>query len=245
LIWACAAATPAAAADPSALWKIVNGQCVPNQQAHNDPAPCARVDIADGVAKGWVALKDIHGIAQFLLMPTARISGIEDPAVLAPGATNYFDRAWQERTRVEARLHTAVPRDAMTLAINSAFGRTQDQLHIHIDCIRADIRAAIAAHLDAVGDAWAPFPVPLAGHPYRAMRITQPTLAASDPFRLLAEKDPAAAAEMGRHTLVVVGATFPGSGEGFVLLDDKADLLAGDFASGEVLQDHDCKAVLP
>ena len=49
---------------------------------------------------------------------------------------------------------------------------------------------------------------------------------------------------MGNQTLVLVGATFPDGIEGFVLLDNHADLLAGDFASGEQLQDHTC-AVAP
>ena len=45
---------------------------------------------------------------------------------------------------------------------------------------------------------------------------------------------------MGMHTLVLVGETFADGSNGFVLLDDHADLLAGDRASGEELQDHSC-----
>jgi CDP-diacylglycerol pyrophosphatase len=72
----------ARAADPSALWKIVNGKCVPHEQAADDPSPCAAVDVAGGVDKGFAVLKDMNGVAQFLLIPTARIGGIEDPAIL-------------------------------------------------------------------------------------------------------------------------------------------------------------------
>ena len=56
--------------------------------------------------KGFVVLKDIRGVAQFLLIPTARIGGIEDPAILAPDATNYWDAAWRARDFVDGRLHT-------------------------------------------------------------------------------------------------------------------------------------------
>jgi CDP-diacylglycerol pyrophosphatase len=233
----------AQAADPSALWKIVNGKCVPHEEAERDPSPCSLVNIPDGVEKGYVILKDLTGIAQFLLIPTARIPGIEDPELLDPGATNYFDAAWRERYFVEERLAMPVPRDAMTLAINSTYGRSQNQLHIHIDCIRPDVRAAIDANLDKVEGVWTPFPVPLAGHHYRSIRIANETLSDANPFHLLADKDPRAAIEMGKHTLVVVGATFPDSGDGFVLLDDRADPAAGDFGSGEALQDHDCKVM--
>jgi CDP-diacylglycerol pyrophosphatase len=232
----------ARAADPSALWKIVSGQCVPHEQTERDPSPCSAVDIATGVDKGFAVLKDINGVAQFLLIPTARIGGIEDPAILQQGETNYWNAAWEARYFVDRRLHISLPREAIALAINSSVGRSQNQLHIHIDCIRPDVRDALAANLDKVKDAWTPFPVPLAGENYRAIRINQETLDGVDPFRVLADADPGT--EMGKHTLVVVGATFPDGSSGFILLDDHADLAAGDRASGEQLQDHTC-AIAP
>jgi CDP-diacylglycerol pyrophosphatase len=228
------------AADPSVLWKIVHGQCAPHEQAANDPAPCALVDLAQGAEKGFAVLKDINGVAQYLLIPTARIGGIEDPAILAPGETNYWSAAWDGRHFVEERLHKSLPRDALSLAINSSVGRTQDQLHIHIDCVRPDVRQTLNANLDKIIGTWTPFPFSLAGNAYRSIRIDQATLDGIDPFRLLADTEPAAKAEMGMHTLVVVGATFPDNRAGFVLLDDHADLPAGDRASGEMLQDHTC-----
>ncbi len=227
------------AANPSALWEIVNGQCVPHQEAAHDPAPCAVVDISQGERQGYAVLKDINGVAQYLLIPTARTGGIEDPIILAKDEPNYWQDAWQARTLVEQRLHTSLPRDALSLAINSYYGRTQNQLHIHIDCVSPQVHEIIAASLGQITDTWSTFATPLAGHTYRVRRIRQDTLAGADPFRLLADADPQAAKAMAAHTLVVIGATFPG-GDGFVLLDDHADLVAGDRASGEQLQDHTC-----
>ena len=228
------------AADPSALWKIVNGECVPHEEAERDPSPCAALDLAEGVEKGYGVLKDINGVAQFLLIPTARIGGIEDPAILAPGATNYWDAAWKARSFVDRRLHVALPRDAVALAINSLVARTQNQLHIHIDCIRPDVRSVLAANLDRIAGAWTPFPVPLAGHSYRSLRISRENLDGVDPFRLLADNIPRSQGDIGMHTLVLVGANFTDGSSGFVLLDDYANLAAGDRASGEQLQDHGC-----
>jgi CDP-diacylglycerol pyrophosphatase len=247
LVWLIAlllAPVSGRAADPSALWKIVNGQCVPHEETEHSPSPCSEVDISAGVEKGFVVLKDRQGVAQFLLIPTARISGIDDPVILAQGETNYWNAAWQARKFVEDRLHASLPRDAMSLAINSSVGRTQDQLHIHIDCVRPDVHATLAANLDKITTAWTPLPVPLAGHLYRAIRIDQPTLDTVNPFHVLADADPRARADMGMHTLVAVGATFADGTSGFVLLDDHADLAAGDRASGEELQDHTC-AIAP
>lgn len=222
-----------AAADPSALWHIVHGQCVPDLVQKHNPAPCAAVNLD----AGYAVLKDRRGPYQFLLIPTARVSGIDDKSILAPGAPNYWQAAWQARHFLEQRAGRPVPRDVLSLAINSALGRSQNQLHIHVDCIRADVRTALQQHLDAVGPDWAPFPVPLAGHRYRAMRIEQADLQGINPFDLLARTVPAS--EMRRHTLVVAAVTF-GARPGFVLLDDRAKPVHGDFGHGESLQDHAC-----
>ncbi len=45
---------------------------------------------------------------------------------------------------------------------------------------------------------------------------------------------------MASQTLVLTGAAFADGRDGFYLLADRVDLLAGDRASGEELLDHDC-----
>ncbi len=222
-------------ADSNVLWQIVHGQCVPDERQHGDPKPCAAVDLGGGFA----VLKDINGATQFLLIPTTEVGGIESRALLEPLAPNYFADAWQARSFVEKALGHAMPRDMLSLAINSEQGRTQDQLHIHIDCIRADVRDTLLRDRAKIGWRWAMLDDPLAGHHYRAMRVAGPTLFGHNPFKLLAWGVPGARADMGRHTLVVVGMQF-GRVPGFVILDDQADLAHGDWGSGEELQDHAC-----
>ena len=228
------------AADPSALWKIVSGKCVPHEQTERDPSPCSEVDLSDGVNKGFVVLKDLNGVAQFLLIPTARISGIEDPEILDPDATNYWDKAWRARYFVEERVHTSLPRDAVALAINSSVGRSQDQLHIHIDCVRPDVRQAILANASKIGPQWTDIDSEIGGHKYRAMRLEGADLGARNPFMLLADGDPAARADMSSETLAVIGAVFADGQPGFYLLSGRANILRMDFASSETLLDHDC-----
>ncbi|CAN5599074.1 CDP-diacylglycerol diphosphatase [soil metagenome] len=234
-----------AQADPNALWTIVHDQCVPDQQSHGDPAPCADVDVTDGPQTGYAVLKDIVGATQFLLIPTADVPGIESPELLAPGAVNYFDAAWRARTFVDERAGWTLPRDWMSLAINSAVSRTQNQLHIHIDCASREVRAALTEHGAEVGPNWAPFPVPLAGHPYQAMAVSGENLDAANPFVLLADGVPGARENMGDRTLVVVGANDPDGRPGFIVLTDVADPATGNTAAGEELQDHDACAQPP
>ena len=61
----------------------------------------------------------------------------------------------------------------MSIAINSAAAQTQTSLHIHIDCVRADVHQALAAHTDDMGGTWAPFPVALVGQQYRVMAVRE------------------------------------------------------------------------
>ena len=228
---------PLRAADPDALWRIVHDQCVPHQQQDHDPAPCAEVNISGGYA----VLKDLVGKAQFLLIPTARIAGMESPEIIASATPNYWDAAWRARHFVEQRVGHTLPRDAIGLAINSVSGRTQNQLHIHIDCVRADVRALLRERADAIGTTWSRFPVPLVGHGYMAMRVEQPELGAINPFILLSNGIPAAHDDMAHETIVVIGASFAGK-DGFIVLSDRASVIMNDRASGEQLLDHGCAA---
>jgi CDP-diacylglycerol pyrophosphatase len=230
--------TGSAAADPNALWEIVNDRCVPDQQQHGDPEPCADVDLGAGQQNGTAVLKDLVGPTQFLLIPTGRITGIESPALLAPDAPNYFAAAWRARSFVDDRAGWTLPRDWISLAINSEDARTQDQLHIHVDCVRRDVHAALTRHAAEVGPTWAPFPVPLAGHRYSAIAVDGDDLDAVDPFQLVADGIPGARSDMGAQTIVVVGAYRPDGQPGFIVLADHVDVAAGDTAGGEALQDH-------
>jgi CDP-diacylglycerol pyrophosphatase len=226
-----------AAADSDALWYIISEQCIPDQRDFHSPKPCEVVDLA----AGYVVLKDRVGNTQFLLMPTARVSGIESASILAPSAPNCFAEAWEARHFVEGRARQHLPRNAIGLAINSATGRTQNQLHIHVDCMRLDVIAALREHANAIGAQWAKLPVALAGHDYMAMRLAQPELGTINPFVLLADGVPGARADMAHQTLVLAGDNFQGQ-DGFVLLAGHATPAKGNWGVGEQLQDHACAA---
>ncbi len=226
---------PSYAADPDALWHIVHDRCVPHQERFGWPLPCLRVDEASGTA----VLKDQRGVAQLLLISLAPVTGIEDPAVLQPGAPNYFQLAWNAAGAVRALVNADLPADALSLAINSRFGRTQEQLHIHIDCLSPDVRDALREHAAAMTDAWEPFPVPLAGRTYQARRVATLDRPGSNPFQIVAAGVAGARADMGAMTIVVAGAMWAGE-PGFVILAAHANLTAGYRGAGEALQDHSC-----
>ena len=228
-----------AAHDRDLLWKIVDDMCIPDMRMRGSPAPCAEVDLR----RGFVVLKAIAGRAQLLLIPTRRITGIEDPQLLSPNVLNYWQAAWETRAMVEQRLGQPVPREAIGLAINSALSRTQDQLHIHVDCLRSDVAAELRVHGDDIGEHWSDLPIPLVRRRYRAMRIMGEDLGSRDPFKLLATGDPLARADMGQQTLVVIGFRSSSAEPGFLLLSRRAEATPGDRAHGEDLLDHRCMAL--
>lgn len=223
-----------------ALLHIVQDQCLPHWRSQGNAAPCARI-----IGTDFAVLADRKGGAHYLLIATATVRGIEDPAVLAPDAPNYFAAAWQARDRLSAAAGRPIPDDAVGLAINSARARGQDQLHIHIECIGPRLEAWLRAGLEQIGDRWAPLPG--SPGPYLARRVRGESLAAANPFALLAQGIPSARQHMGDYTLVVAAARFR-DGPGFVLLTGRtpsgADSLVGSHAGlvppGETLLDSSC-----
>jgi CDP-diacylglycerol pyrophosphatase len=225
----------------NALWEVVHNICVPGQSLHHDPTPCLQVDLTGGIENGFAIIRDPRGGTQFLFIPTTRISGIESPAIRGPNAANYFASAWEVRSHIDDALHLTLRRDDVGLAINSIVGRSQDQLHIHFSCIRADVSEALHKHEGNIRDQWVPFDVALVGHRYIAMWVSGEHLSPHNPFRLLAEGLPDAARDMGNRTLVVIGLTRAGGTEGFVILADQVNTAHGDLANGEELLDNSCR----
>ncbi len=162
------------------LWQIVHNSCEPAARGADVPQKCVEVDPSGGFA----ILKDINGIAQYLLIPTARIGGIESPDLLMPDSPNYWRAAWEARRFVEAKLGEKLPRDELSLAINSTSGRTQNQLHIHIDCLAPDVVRALREQGPKIGTQWTAFPMLLArtcvsNSPYRRRRPRLPPIPSS------------------------------------------------------------------
>lgn len=220
-----------------ALWRIVSQQCVPGQMHKQNPAPCQSVDLPHG----FVLLKDINGPLQYLLMPVDHITGIESPVLLQSSTPNFFWYAWQARHLLSVRHGAAVPDSAVSLAINSPSGRTQNQLHIHISCLRPDIRAVLDQHADGLSSQWHEFPVAMMGDKWLARRLSEEELQQHSLFIALARQVPNAAEHMGQYSLAVVAL----KGGGLLALVTQRDLLSGNRASAEVLQDHSCAILNP
>jgi CDP-diacylglycerol pyrophosphatase len=217
---------------PDALRQIVQDQCVLNWQQHQDPSPCDRVFLADPKAgrSGYAVLADHKGGAHYLLVPTQTMSGTDGGELLDPDLPNYFAEAWHSRDLIAQFVGHEVPRTAIGLAVNTAHTRTQNQFHIHIDCLRRDVVESLRTAAERMTDTWSP--VDVAGSTFQGMRIMAEGLDGSNLFELLAGLKSDTRHHMGDYTLVAAGMQFK-SGPGFIVI-------TATGPTGELLMDSTC-----
>lgn len=120
--------------DSDALWKIV--QRCSTSVGHR---PC----VLYKPEEGYALLKDSHGRGQYLVVPTVPVRGIEEERLLKADTPNYLGRAWQYRAYVGWGYGATLPDEALSLAINPRTGRSQEHLHIHLECIRPDVHSIL------------------------------------------------------------------------------------------------------
>ena len=227
-------AAPACGANPDALRQIVEEQCLVHWTERHDPAPCVRIELADPALKdsGYALLADRKGGAHFLLIPTRRISGIESADLGLPGAPNYLSSAWHARDRLESVVGHAIPRSAVGLAVNPVHARSQNQLHIHIECLRPEVLQALARAAGEPANGWRT--VRIGAYSLEALDLAGDDLDGQNPFKLLNEHIREKHGVVGEYTLVVAG-TRSASGPGFIILTSPA-------LAGELLLDSTCAA---
>ena len=226
----------------SLLYDIVHRCVVSAEDGQQPPPPCQYVDVSTGERNGYAVLKDKVGIAQFLVVPTRRIIGIESPELLSSDVPNYWRAAWEARKYLESALGRDLPRSAVGLAVNSADKRSQDQLHIHIDCVRQEVANELLQGVGKISDDWSEFPNDLVGRRFVARKIQSANLEGENLFQLLATSDEKVKLEMLHKSIVVVGFTFSGS-DGFIALAEFADPALPGSGQGEDLLDHECAAL--
>ncbi|MFG1175450.1 CDP-diacylglycerol diphosphatase [Erwiniaceae bacterium CAU 1747] len=213
-----------------ALWKIVSQQCVVGEQQKSDPSPCRLVNEADG----YVVLKDRNGPLQFLLLPIAKITGVESPKLLSPATPNFLAEAWRARHFIEERLGATINDRVYALAVNAQWGRTQNQLHVHISCLRSDIRQQLDALDSTLNAHWQTHQ--LGEHNYFIRAITRDEFKRTSPFIRIAKELPGAYENMGRYGIAI--ATLKDGRRALMVVERNWLLLNG--GSAEELQDHSC-----
>lgn len=125
------------------LWRAVQS-CILNHSITGASFPCETVDISAGRDKGYAVLRAPLDDAHVVVTPTVRTIGIEADRLRGPDAPNYFQEAWLARHFATDVLSQTPGRDDYAMAVNSRPGRSQDQLHIHVACVRQDVKQTLA-----------------------------------------------------------------------------------------------------
>jgi CDP-diacylglycerol pyrophosphatase len=228
------------AASRNGLWVIVSNICLPAYQSIGVSFPCAEVNIPKGPEHGFAVVQIPSIATHIVVVPTARISGIESPDLLRDTTPNYWEAAWNARRYVEDGAHRRLPRERIGMAINSAFSRSQDQLHIHVACISPEVAEFLHRQRGEIRGTWSSLHAKLLGHRFVAMKIEADDLAQADPFKLLARGLPSGNFSMASQTLTVVGAKFDNGKTGFYLLANDSGATPADIVSAEALLDERC-----
>jgi CDP-diacylglycerol pyrophosphatase len=225
--WRVTRAEDAHASDRGDLWLVVHDLCAALDKVAGLPLPCLKVDRN----AGFIVLRAPMDGARVLVVPMRKISGVESPLILLPGAPNAWTYAWSQRDYVASKASRPLDWNDYALAINSSAARTQDQLHIHVSCIDPRLKR-ILARRSPPKNVWTTIDLAPWADRYRIKRIDEATLR-RDPFKIVAAEIPDARTKMGEQSLALVGY---GGAEGreFILLD------SGGYGHAEELLDHRC-----
>jgi CDP-diacylglycerol pyrophosphatase len=229
----------ALATERGALWRVVQA-CVVNHRITGSAFPCLEVNDAKGMVDGFVVLRPPLERTHIVIVPTVRIAGVEDTSLQSPGAPNFFEDAWEARKYVLDRAPRQLKRDEVGLAVNSKAGRTQDQLHIHVDCVNMDVRRALKNWGAKIQfNVWSPFRLNPTAPQYLVLKLKRDDLEGINVFKLAAEGLAIQSHTLDSMIIAAIGASFPDGKNGFYLL---AALTGSSDGKSEALLDHSCSA---
>ncbi len=224
------------------LWRVVQ-TCMANHYVTGGAFPCLQVNLDGGAASGYAVLRAPLEDRHVILAPTVRTVGIEEGRLRAADAPDYFQDAWSVRHFVTDGLARPPARDDLAMAVNSKLGRSQDQLHIHVDCIRSSVKQSLQRQMPSLRtQGWTQISVAPHAPRYWAMAIAKEDLAGVNVFDLVANGLKIDADRMDDTTIVVAGSNAVRNAPGFVILARQRAPHSFDEAHGEALLNHSCAA---
>ncbi len=226
-----------------ALWGVVDKLCLNNHALTKNTAPCHSIYVPEGNARGFSVIQNPRYPYHFILVPTIKVSGIEDPQLFAESSVDYFGYAWLMRYLVSWQYGAQVPDDMLGMAVNSASGRSQDQLHIHLTCLREDVRRQMLAERPYIQERWTPMQDKLLKNTYYARKVVQPTAMGIYPVKSVSDYFHLSPEQMAEWGVALIPTHWSGQ-KGFILLTTRRGWDKGNRASVESLLDKKC-SILP
>jgi CDP-diacylglycerol pyrophosphatase len=181
------------------LWELA--QCCSSNLASDQD--CREYNAANN----YVIIKDnaLTKPEAFLLIPSQKVTGIEDKRIFLPPFLNLWANAWDQSERYPGWGDRRIG-----MAINSAHARTQDQLHVHISCINPRV-AQILDEKAAQATEGKPLPysiqLPPANNTYAVSTVDDLTDGES-PFQIASQVS--GMGDMANKSIAVVKSKLPG-----------------------------------
>ncbi|GJD84443.1 CDP-diacylglycerol diphosphatase [Methylobacterium haplocladii] len=214
------------------LW-VVTRTCVAAQSTFGKPFPCLRVDLGNAATPGFAVLKAPLLKTEVVVMPIAKIVGLEDMSLRSAAGAAYWRATMGSRHYVTDSLNGRLDLRNVGMAVNSRGGRSQDQLHIHLDCVQPAVRAILRSHAGAFTREWSLLPFPLEHERYYGRMIPETALEDLNPFAALAHLPGSHDLRRTSFALIETSADDPVRGA-YLLAYRAAD------SHAERLLDHDC-----
>jgi CDP-diacylglycerol pyrophosphatase len=212
---------------PSALWALA--ECCSKSLAGN--RDCRAYDARDD----YIILKDNAPTKpeSFMIIPTKRVTGIEDPEIFAMPFVDFWEYGWQRSRQYPGK---AGSRTAM--AINSARARSQNQLHIHISCVRPDVSRILGQdkEIGTYPAEMVTLQLPPHNNTYRVVKVTRLS-GTESPYEVI-QVIPGVQKNMGEQSIAVVGSQK--RDEYYVL---ETYYHGADSGAAEELLDESCKGI--
>lgn len=218
------------------LW-IALQTCLLAERTTGRTFPCLAVDLGSADRSGTAVLRAPGQPTHTVVIPTVRVVGLEAPELQRESGNAYWRAALAARHFVTDARKGATPSEDVGLAVNSEGGRSQGQLHIHVDCVKPRVRAALRAYASRIHAGWAPMPIALQGSHFFAMRIRATEAESFNPFAALARL-PGRRPDLAQTSFAAISTPADDPEKAFFLLAYRAP-----DAHAEMLLDHACATV--
>ncbi|WP_084624546.1 CDP-diacylglycerol diphosphatase [Xanthomonas cassavae] len=167
------------------LWRTISEQCVPGFLHGNNPAPCLVVN----PERDYVVLRSPAGPLHLLFVPLTRTLGSNAPWLNASNNPDYFKFAWQARDLLSKESGKTIPDTAVALTFDAYGWGTQDQLHLHLACLRPEVRNVLhTLGLALRSDRWIEYR--MLGHGYWLRAVSAEEFAAGNVLQQISHEAP-------------------------------------------------------
>ncbi|QST30891.1 CDP-diacylglycerol diphosphatase (plasmid) [Escherichia albertii] len=218
-------------ADRDILWRKINENCVTGYLDKDTYQPCSLVDMN----RRFTVYKVDNDKYQYLLLPTDKVTGIEDISIQKDGAPNYLYYAWLSRLFLTERLGKPVKERFISLTLNAKNARSQDQFHIHISCLSGPANEVLSAIPENKLNAnWSKDKITIPPYSYYYRKVTMNDLMNENLFKSVANK---VKEENSNMDFIGVGLVNRGP-DNFIMLVGTGTKSRG--VSAELIQDHEC-----